>query len=148
MCYVQQSIVQKKTNIRRQRREMLQKEMKEQRQEAQAAANPAKSQKEQAPRVSEPLKPVENQAANISAAHNNTAVTSQPMKSPPAKQDSTKTVAFGRTTSKVTTPPRSASRNLHVRRYSLENDNVSVCTYILPKQVEFEFDCHFTLSFV
>ena len=99
--------------------------MKEQRQVTQAAINPSKSQKEQAPQMSEALKSVENQAASIAPPHNNTVV-SQPMKSPPAKQEPTKIVAFGRTTSKITTPPRSASRNLHVRRYSLENDNVSL----------------------
>jgi hypothetical protein len=92
--------------------------------------SPAKLPKEQAPRESEALKPVEN-----IAAHNNTAVASQPMRSPPAKQEPAKTVAFGRTISKTSTPPRPASRNGHVRRYSLENDNVSMISKVILSSI-------------
>lgn len=114
------SIVEKKTNIRRQRREQLQQELREQRQAQQSSASPPKQPKEQAAmKENEPLKQVEpNNTAN--------APLSPPVKSMPPKHDASRTVAFGRTTTKVSTPPKPASRLGHVRRYSLENDNVSL----------------------
>lgn len=119
-----QSIVEKKTNIRRQRREQLQQELREQRQAQQTSASPPKQPKEQQqqPRESEPLKQVENCPPNNAT----NAPTSPPAKSPPSKPDPGKTIAFGRTISKAATPPKPASRLGHVRRYSLENDNVSI----------------------
>ncbi|KAK3736297.1 hypothetical protein QZH41_020759 [Actinostola sp. cb2023] len=117
------SIVEKKTHIRRQRRELLKQEWRDQRRAQQLSSSPAKQAKEQQPRESEPLKPVENYASNVNSSNN--AASSPPVKSPTAKQDPGKTVAFGRTTPKMSTPPpKPASRIGHVRRYSLENDNI------------------------
>ncbi|XP_048582518.1 extracellular signal-regulated kinase 2 [Nematostella vectensis] len=110
-----ESIIQKKTNIRRQRREILKQELREKRQvqqlppAPQPTANPEKAEEPQ------PLKPLDNYTSAAAA-----------VPSTPPKQDPRSTVAFGRTT-KSSPVQKSPSRVGHVRRYSLENDQV-ICS--------------------
>ena len=107
-----QSIIQKKTNIRRQRREIF---LQDHRQKQAQAAEKARQQE----RDSQPLKPVEN-SPSISQV-------SQPPQSSPVRspvQKSGVTVAFGRTTKIQHQRSPSAGKGI-VRRHSLENDSVS-----------------------
>lgn len=112
-----QSIIQKKTSIRRQRRDVLQQNLREQREQSE--------QKKAYGREQQPLKQVDNYSSTPHGLHQSTVPSNghSPMKSPSAKAD-THTVAFGRTT-KVSQVQRSPTSRSHVRRYSLENDSVS-----------------------
>ena len=115
-CCFSQSIIQKKTNIRRQRREIF---LQGHRQKhAQATEQSVQQQQQQ-----QPLKQVENYTANATNAQVNQVVQSSPIKSMMNKSEGV-TVAFGRTTKIQHQRSPSASKSL-VRRHSLENDNVS-----------------------
>lgn len=105
-----ESIIQKKTNIRRQRREIF---LQDQRQRQVQVAEQTRQQEYQ------PLKQVENFTPTI--AQTSQSPHSSPVKSPVQKSDGI-TVAFGRTT-KVQ-HQRSPSAGMSVRRHSLENDRV------------------------
>ncbi|XP_068678127.1 extracellular signal-regulated kinase 2-like [Montipora capricornis] len=110
-----ESIIQKKTNIRRQRREIF---LQGHRQKhAQATEQLVQQQQQQ----QQPLKQVENYTA-VTNAQVNQAVQSSPIKSTMNKSEGV-TVAFGRTTKIQHQRSPSASKSL-VRRHSLENDNV------------------------
>lgn len=114
LCFFLQSIIQKKTNIRRQRREIF---LQDHRQKQAQAAEMARQQE----RDSQPLKPVEN-SPSISRASQ--PPQSSPIRSPVQKSEGV-TVAFGRTTKIQHQRSPSAGKGI-VRRHSLENDNVSL----------------------
>lgn len=116
-CFVQ-SIIQKKTNIRRQRREIF---LQDQRQKQAQAAEQARQQE----RDSQPLKQVENYThTSPSIAQASQPLQSSPVKSPVQKSEGV-TVAFGRTTKIQHQRSPSAGKSM-VRRHSLENDSVSL----------------------
>ena len=125
-CCFSQSIIQKKTNIRRQRREIF---LQGHRQKhAQATEQSVQQQQQQ---QQQPLKQVENYTA-VTNAQANQAVQSSPIKSMMNKSEGV-TVAFGRTTKIQHQRSPSASKSL-VRRHSLENDNVSTVYMYLSAQ--------------
>lgn len=111
-----QSIIQKKTTIRRKRREIF---LQDQKQKHAQAAEQARQQE----RESQPLKQVENytHTSSITQAHQPTH--SSPVKSPVHRSEGV-TVAFGRTTKIQHQRSPSAGKSM-VRRHSLENDSVS-----------------------
>lgn len=109
-----ESIIQKKTNIRRQRREIF---LQDQRQRQAQAAEQARQHEHQ------PLKQVENYphtSPNNVQAHQ--PMQSSPVKSPVNKSEGV-TVAFGRTT-KIQHQRSPLAGKSMVRRHSLENDTV------------------------
>lgn len=107
-----ESIIQKKTNIRRQRREIF---LQDHRQKQAQAAEKARQQE----RDSQPLKPVENSPSISQACQ---PPQSSPVRSPVQKSEGV-TVAFGRTTKIQHQRSPSAGKGI-VRRHSLENDSV------------------------
>ena len=110
-----QSIIQKKTNIRRQRREIF---LQDQKQKQAQAAEKSRQQEYQ------PLRQVENYSYTApSNVHADRSPHSSPSKPPLQKSDGV-TVAFGRTTKYQHQRSPSAGKSM-VRRHSLENDSVS-----------------------
>lgn len=121
-----QSIIQKKTTIRRQRREIF---LQDQKQKQAHVAQQARQQETQ------PLKQVENYTHTSSITQAHQPVHSSPVKSPVHKSEGV-TVAFGRTTKIQHQRSPSAGKGM-VRRHSLENDNVSI---VFVKAFIFIFD--------
>ncbi|XP_073256948.1 extracellular signal-regulated kinase 2-like isoform X1 [Porites lutea] len=107
-----ESIIQKKTNIRRQRREIF---LQDQKQKQAQAAEKSRQQEYQ------PLRQVENYSYTApSNVHADRSPHSSPSKPPLQKSDGV-TVAFGRTTKYQHQRSPSAGKSM-VRRHSLEND--------------------------
>lgn len=107
-----ESIIQKKTNIRRQRREIFLQGHRQK--QAQAAEQPLHQQQQ-------PLKQVENYTSSAIHAQATQPVHSSPVK-PPINKNEGATVAFGRTTKIQHQRSPSANKSM-VRRHSLENDS-------------------------
>lgn len=106
--------------MRRERRELLKKDIRDREQ------NPAKSKPSN--EKQQPLKQVDNFPDNNTAVqtHSGTSpLNSSPSRSPVVRSENKTSVAFGRTT-KVLQQQRSPSSKMHTRRYSLENDSVSI----------------------
>ena len=112
-----ESIIQKKTNIRRQRREIFLQGHRQK--QAQAAEQPLHQQQQ-------PLKQVENYTSSAIHAQATQPVHSSPVK-PPINKTEGATVAFGRTTKIQHQRSPSANKSM-VRRHSLENDSVRPCS--------------------
>lgn len=111
-----ESIIQKKTTIRRKRREIL---LQDQKQKHAQAAEQARQQE----RESQPLKQVENYTSHTSSMTQvHQPIHSSPVKSPVHRSEGV-TVAFGRTTKIQHQRSPSAGKSM-VRRHSLENDSV------------------------
>ena len=125
---VLQSIIEKKTNIRRQRREIF---LQDQQQKMPVQGGDAGRQQDG---DTQPLKQVENNyrhtTVGVSQSTYRHSNNGSPIKSPVTKSEGA-TVAFGRTTKLQ--PQRSPSAvKGPIRRYSLENDSVSGILVHMP----------------